>query len=101
MSPPTLLVSRPLPGPGAALLKQVNESGQAKVIQWEKDSLAPRDWILDNLKKEKVDGVVITMGDKVSFRPGGVGQIAVTLAGGGVHLNLTEEPRLGRRGVPS
>lgn len=65
MSTPTLLVSRPLPGPGAAILNEVAQAGQVKVIQWEEDSLAPRSWILDNLRKGGVDGLVITMGDKV------------------------------------
>jgi len=78
MSIPTLLVSRPLPGPGAELLKQVTEAGTVKVVQWEDDSLAPREWILDNLKKGGVDGLVIMMGDKVSVECTTLASVAIS-----------------------
>lgn len=64
---PKILVTRPLPPAGDIVLQRAAQAGQVELITRSEDSTAPREWVLEQLKKGDVKGVVCMLGDKVSF----------------------------------
>ncbi|KAK4702507.1 hypothetical protein P7C70_g3715, partial [Phenoliferia sp. Uapishka_3] len=62
--PHKIVVTRTLPPGGAALLNASAASGAIEVVQWEPDTAADRSWLLTELRKGGVDGMIVFLGDK-------------------------------------
>ncbi|ORY81240.1 hypothetical protein BCR35DRAFT_304091 [Leucosporidium creatinivorum] len=63
--PSKILVTRPLPPAGDIVLQRASQAGQVELITRAEDSTAPREWVLEQLRKGDVDGVVCMLGDKI------------------------------------
>lgn len=66
--PPKILLTRSLPAQGADFLYKAKADGLIELIEWTEDSAAERGWLLSELRKGGVQGVICMLGDKVSAR---------------------------------
>ena len=66
MAPTKIVLTRPLPADGAALLGEATASGAVELVQWEKDCTADRQWLLTELKRGGVVGILCLLGDRVN-----------------------------------
>lgn len=60
-----ILLTRTLPTLGQSLLQRAVDAGKIELVQWKEESGAPRTWILDELNKGPVAGMIVMLTDKV------------------------------------
>lgn len=70
MAPTKILLTRSLPAQGAEFLIKAKADGLIELVEWTEDCAAERGWLLAELRKGAVEGVICMLGDKVSGRGG-------------------------------
>lgn len=65
MSPPKVVLTRLLPPEGARVLALAVASGEIDLVQWEEDRVADRSWLMGEMAKGGVVGLLGMFEDKV------------------------------------
>ncbi|KAM0790330.1 hypothetical protein ACM66B_003215 [Microbotryomycetes sp. NB124-2] len=65
MTPPKIVVTRPLPDLGSVELHRAVDAGLITVVQQQKDEPADRTWLVEQLGKGDVAGLVCMLGDNI------------------------------------